>query len=86
MPLDLWPRLLLVRLYLTPLWLLARARRHPAPVIAVLAALVMIAGFGVAAVSAPVKGCSWRVVAGRGERAHMACEAGSWRSETAATG
>ena len=42
---------------------------------AVLAALVMIAGFGMAAVSGPVKGCSWRVVAGRGERAHMVCVA-----------
>ena len=77
------PLFLFARLWFTP-W--ARARRHPAPVIAIVAALVMIAGFGVAAVSAPVKGCSWRVVAGRGERAHMTCEAGSWRSETAARG
>lgn len=79
------PLFLFTRLWFTP-W--CRARRRPAPVIAVLAALVMIAGIGAAAVSAPVKGCSFRVVTGRGERAHMVCtEAGSVeRSERAARG
>ena len=78
-------RFYLAPFILCPWWAVCRARRHPAPVVAVVAALVMITGIGAAAVSAPVKGCSFRVVAGRGERAHMVCEAGSWRSEMAAT-
>ena len=72
MPLDLWPRLLLVRLYLMPLWLLSRARRFPRRVVAVAAVLVLVAGLAVAGAWRPAGECRWRVAVGPG-RAHMVC-------------
>ena len=63
------PLFLFTRLWFTP-W--CRARRHPAPVIAVVAALAMIAGIGVVATRAPAPGCKWKVVATAG-REHLVC-------------
>ena len=54
-------------------WTLAfRAKRNRAPILAVLAALVMIAGIGVVATRAPSPGCKWKVVATAG-REHLVC-------------
>ena len=87
MPLDLWPRLLLVRLYLMPLWLLSRARRFPRRVVTVAAVLVLVAGLGVVAAWRPAGECKYRVIVGPG-RARMVCAAAGAveRSEIAATG
>ena len=72
---DRPPRLPL-RLYfssfiLWPWWAVRAACRRPAPVVAVLAAVVMITGFGVVAAHAPA-GCHYRPVVTAG-RMHWAC-------------
>lgn len=65
---DFWRPVLAV-------WQVVRhPRRSPRRVVAVLAAVVMIAGMAVLAVNAPGGGCTLRVMAVRGEKPHEVCE------------
>lgn len=74
MPLEVRLHLFLVRLWLTPWWVVSRCRRSAVAVLAVAAAAVIVAGTITAAVASPSGGCRVTWVAVHGERVHVACE------------
>lgn len=66
------PLLLSARLHAW--WLLYRVRRSPLAALTAVVAAIVIAGMVTVVVHGPTGGCQWRVVAGRGMRAHYVCE------------